>query len=219
MESGERLKLVREKLGFGGRNMRKFANEINYAQPSISAIESGLKPIPIKIAEILSNRYQINADWLLFEIGEMFSNDSSGNQQTDIENRPNVTFYNIEALAGTGMDVMKNEEVLDRWHIPSLVGDHIAVTIKGNSMESTLMDGDKVIAKRVESPEDIRHNGIYIIVYDGSPIIKRVYLVPGGLELRSDNVFFPAIIAEMPKIGDMYKVVGYYREFGIYFVS
>lgn len=219
MESGERLKLVREKLGFGGRNMRKFANEINYAQPSISAIESGQKPIPVKIAEILSNRYQVNADWLLFEIGEMFSNGTSGNQRSDIERKTNVSLYNIDALAGIGMDINKHEEIIERWYIPSLAGDHIAVTVKGNSMESTLMDGDKVIAKHVTSPEDIRHNSIYIIVYDGSPMIKRMHLVPGGVELRSDNVFFPAIIADMTKVGDMYKVVGYYRSFGVTLIT
>jgi hypothetical protein len=213
METGLRLKEVREKLGFGGRNMNKFSKIIDYPQPSLSAIESGTRPIPMLLAEILTNRYNVSSDWLLFGKGKMFVADDFPESNPPV--RWNVSLYNIDALAGIGMDINKHEEIIERWYIPSLAGDHIAVTVKGNSMESTLMDGDKVIAKHVTSPEDIRHNSIYIIVYDGSPMIKRMHLVPGGVELRSDNVFFPAIIADMTKVGDMYKVVGYYRSFNV----
>jgi phage repressor protein C with HTH and peptisase S24 domain len=143
-----------------------------------------------------------------------------GMQQVSLEydQKANVLFYDIEALAGNGLATMKNEQVVERWHIPSLIGEHIAVSISGNSMEPTLKDGDKVIAKRVLSAADIRHNTIYILVYDGAPVIKRVHLVPGGLELRSDNVFYAAVIADVTLVGDMYLVVGYYRDMGVFVV-
>jgi phage repressor protein C with HTH and peptisase S24 domain len=214
IERGSRLRQIRENLGFDGRKRSLFANVINYAQSNLGHMEVGRKDVPISIAEILSKKYNVSSDWLLFGIGSMYNDDTvKPGEISPI--RWNVSLFNIDALAGIGMDINKHEEIIERWYIPSLAGDHIAVTVKGSSMESTLMDGDKVIAKHVTSPEDIRHNSIYIIVYDGSPMIKRVHLVPGGVELRSDNVFFPAIIADMTKVGDMYKVVGYYRSFNV----
>jgi transcriptional regulator with XRE-family HTH domain len=69
MESGLRLREVREKLGFGGRNMNRFAKAIDYPQPSLSAIESGSRPISKVLATILTSRYNISSDWLLLEKG------------------------------------------------------------------------------------------------------------------------------------------------------
>jgi len=199
--------------------MNRFAKAIDYPQPSLSAIESGSRPISKVLATILTSRYNISSDWLLFGKGNMFNVEGMQQVSLEYDQKANVLFYDIEALAGNGLSVTKSEEVIERWHIPSLIGEHIAVSISGNSMEPTLKDGDKVIAKRVLSAADIRHNTIYILVYDGAPVIKRVHLVQGGLELRSDNVFYAAVIADVTLVGDMYLVVGYYRDMGFGVVS
>jgi transcriptional regulator with XRE-family HTH domain len=74
VERGFRLKKIREKLGFEGRSLSKFAEAIEYDQSNLSNMEKGKKTIPLTVVEMLFNRHNVSANWLLFGQGEIFMN-------------------------------------------------------------------------------------------------------------------------------------------------
>jgi phage repressor protein C with HTH and peptisase S24 domain len=211
IEKGERLKEIRNFLGYGGRKLSEFAGELDYYQSNLSKIENGERDIPTSLLEKLSKRYNISSDWLLYGVG---SQTLSSNETTALKatfDKPNVSFYDINALAGLSSGVDQFEHIAEKWYIPTLIGDHVAVNVSGNSMESTIFEGDKVIAKKVTSPSEMRHGEIYIFIYDGAPLIKRLHLDKGSVTLLSDNPFYDNIVADRDRISSVFRVVMHVR--------
>ena len=213
-EKGERLKKLREFLGFPGRKMSSFSSEIGYAQSNLSNIEAGIKDLPVTVAKALSDRYNVNANWLLFGKGEMIENSQMKISNLLEADKTNVSFYDIDVFAGYSSGGEQQENIIEKWQIPDLVGEHIAVTVKGNSMEGTLSQGDRVVAKEIKDNSEICHDSIYIIVYEGAPIIKRLCISKGAIELRSDNPFYKTIYADLDQISALFRVVLSIRTMG-----
>lgn len=65
-----RIKAVRKALGISQRN---FCNGIFLSHSFYAKIESGTRNPNERIYELISNRYNINKDWLITGEGEMFS--------------------------------------------------------------------------------------------------------------------------------------------------
>jgi phage repressor protein C with HTH and peptisase S24 domain len=192
--------------------MSKFAKEIEYAQPALSKIETGGKPLPITIAKKLSDRYNINSNWLLFGKGEMLL-EKSNDQLASF--KYNVKLFDIEAFAGIGTDIVQMEQVIEQWYIPGLFGDHFAVKISGTSMQGTLEHGDIIVVKKIEDFTEIKTNRIYLIICDGSPLVKRLIVSQNSIELRSDNPFHKpqSTHVDSEKISAVYKVISFLRNF------
>lgn len=65
--------------------------------------------------------------------------------------------------------------------------DQVVVTVRGRSMEPTLMDGDQVIVEPTSVPED--HSKIYLVKVNGEEhTLKRVEKKEDGLVLIGDNM-------------------------------
>lgn len=108
----------------------------------------------------------------------------------------------VSASAGGGALNEDAPEVLGHWRLPrSYIEDDLKmqensvhlVSVKGDSMNPTLSDGDKVLV-------DLQHRhpsppGIYIL-WDGSGLVaKRIEVVPGDtarIKLHSDNPLYSA---------------------------
>jgi DNA polymerase V len=64
--------------------------------------------------------------------------------------------------------------------------------VQGDSMRNAgIVNGDKVVVDRSLPPQ---HNRIVIAVVDGEYTIKRLFLKPGRIELRSENPAYPPIV-------------------------
>ena len=61
---------------------------------------------------------------------------------------------------------------------------YCAVRLKGDSMEPTYKDGDIIYV--TEKP-DVRDGQVAIVILDDEACLKRVYHIPNGLQLLSDN--------------------------------
>lgn len=69
------------------------------------------------------------------------------------------------------------------------VGCDFALRVRGDSMiGARLFDGDLVFIRR---QEDVDDGQIAAVVVDGHATLKRVYHVPGGLHLLSENPKYP----------------------------
>lgn len=67
-----------------------------------------------------------------------------------------------------------------------------AVRLRGDSMEPTYMDGDIIYVR--EQP-DVRDGQVAIVFLDDEAVLKRVYHIPNGLQLISDNNQYKPITA------------------------
>lgn len=104
-----------------------------------------------------------------------------------------VALYDIEAAAGDGRS-LEAEEVESTLYFPSeqlaaqgLDPAHVVgVKVRGDSMDSTLSDGDWVLVDR--SQREPKPEGVFLLLVHGERRIKRVQRVAGGAWLLiSDN--------------------------------
>jgi phage repressor protein C with HTH and peptisase S24 domain len=113
------------------------------------------------------------------------------------ENKPDfiqVPRYEIAASAGGGT-VVQSEQIVDfisfkeEWVRNSLgasAKDLALISVKGDSMEPTLSDGDLVLVDI--SSRTIEANAIYVLQFWGSLMVKRIQRkVDGTVVIKSDN--------------------------------
>lgn len=110
-----------------------------------------------------------------------------------------IPFYEVYASAGNGSVPIEGEHSPYSIDIhPQLLIDQgvpttnlFVMPVKGDSMESTLFDGDVVIVRReLESPRVLE--GVYVIRIDNQVFIKRIQYnkFDGYMQVDSDNTFY-----------------------------
>jgi len=125
---------------------------------------------------------------------------------------PNILFTNVEAFASNtiGVDLLEENE---RFHIPGVNGDLVAFNINGASMAPTILSGDMVICKPLETHTEMIDNEIYAVVSNHSVWVKRVQKCYDRhhkwthLKLISDNhIEFDPFIIEISEVQRLLKV-------------
>ena len=189
------------------------AKEIGSLRSSFSQYESGKTEPPLSICIKICTFFNIDLDSFIKKDLSL-ENIVIKNEkiiEKDVlfisNNTNNVKMYDIDAFASIVTSNQMAETVVEEFYLPNLVGSHVALRVKGNSMEVTLFDGDVIIAKECSSLAEISHNGIYLIVYDDTPIIKRIKIGSDQVILHSDNILHAPIIAEIDKFKKVFRVV------------
>ncbi len=114
----------------------------------------------------------------------------------------NINFVPMDIHAGNSkanLDEMVKDNQLEKFRFPSfmkLEGELFAFNVKGNSMENTILDGDLVICRKIDSPFDIVDGKVYVLLFKSEYVVKRLYkkifdkrIV--GIDLISDNEDYP----------------------------
>ena len=109
-----------------------------------------------------------------------------------------VPMLKMRASAGVGQIAIQGEpqredivSFREDWlrSIGLLPGRAEAMTAIGDSMEPTIRDGDLLLVDR--SIDRVVNHGIYVLVYNGAVLVKRVQLrLDGSLVLKSDNTIY-----------------------------
>jgi phage repressor protein C with HTH and peptisase S24 domain len=77
-----------------------------------------------------------------------------------------------------------------------------AIFVTGDSMETTLRDGDEIFVDRTPRPLE---DGVHVVFVDGALLVKRLHKRPGDIiALISDNQVYPEVLrpaAEVQVIG------------------
>ncbi|SHM64305.1 LexA family transcriptional regulator [Halomonas cupida] len=168
---------------------------------STSALSNWRKrgSIPIDECISLSVTHGVSLDWLILGKGPRESgNAPTGSQGLSISASPSeglcaISMYDIEAAAGDGRSLeqeniestlyFEGEQLAAQGLDPAHI---VGVKVRGDSMESTLADGDWVLVDRSDRPD--RPEGVFLLLVDGERRIKRVQRVAGGAwVLISDN--------------------------------
>lgn len=129
-------------------------------------------------ARALCHEYGVNESYLIDGEGTPFGFEIPSQQiQSDSAQLiGNILFTSTEAFAGTSVDVGGfAKEDHEYFSVPGLSGGGlVAFPINGNSMEPVINDGDTVICRELNSPQEIKDNKIYAIKSNGSLWVKYV---------------------------------------------
>ena len=122
----------------------------------------------------------------------------------------NIPVYEQAFSAGKGQYVPDSAEVLEYVAVPRdlrrFAQNLRAAYVRGDSMEPTLFDGDRIIF------DDLGYDGqdgIYAIVYNGAGFVKRLQRGKDVLKIISDNKLYD--IMEESGESDNFKIIGKVR--------
>ena len=107
----------------------------------------------------------------------------------------------VQASAGQGRLVDGEEPIGARWFDRAWLrkicrgkpNELSIITVSGDSMAPTLLDGDEVLVDPADAAQGVR-DGIYVLRRDDQLMVKRVALTPsaGALAIISDNPAYPS---------------------------
>jgi len=202
MELKERIKALRKALGL---SQSEFGKRLGKALRTIQNWELGVSKIPESELRLIAETFNISYHWLKTGEGEMFEKEK-GMRVEDIiyahqqKMKENYWLVPVVGRAGAGFpESPADVEVLGYVEVCKIAGikpnQLFAVEIHGNSMEPTLQEGDKVVAKIfVGNPFDINNNKIVVVANgDGELMVKRLRKLNGQIVLVSDNPAYPPL--------------------------
>jgi len=207
-ELAQRIKHLRKNiLKF---SQKDFAEKLMIGLRTLQYYESNEYPIPDKILRLISQIFGVSYEWLKTGQGEIFEKKPSIEEIILAEQRrikENSILVPLVGKAGAGFPQMKGDiEIIgyiETKKIPRVnPSDLIAVEVHGDSMEPTLQEGDKVIAKiYIGDGFDIPNRKIVIVAnQDGELLVKRLMKKDGLILLTSDNPNYPPIVPQEARI-------------------
>jgi repressor LexA len=207
MNVGERIKQIRQILGL---TQTEFASKIGITYKMLGLYERGAYEPSEKVLKLISSVFGVSYEWLKTGQGEIFEKKPSIEEIILAEQRrikENSILVPLIGKAGAGFPQMKGDiEIIgyiETKKIPRVnPSDLIAVEVHGDSMEPTLQEGDKVIAKiYIGDGFDIPNRKIVIVAdQDGELLVKRLMKKDGLILLTSDNPNYPPIIPQEARI-------------------
>ena len=189
----ERLKQL-----IGEAPVTTFSRKVEIGNSMVQKYLAGATPGIDKAAQI-AEKADVSLEWLITGKGSMQKDlrplrQSLADHSADgIEGYAMVPQLDVQASAGGGVIVEREDAVgqvafnpqwLRERHINPL-GARL-LTAKGDSMEPTIRNGDTLIVDT--SIEVAVDSAIYVLVYGGSLLVKRIFMKrDGAIILSSDN--------------------------------
>ena len=185
-----RLKIVRKELG--SISQSELADLIGIPSHKIRDTETGKVKISSAIATAIEEKFNYNFRWVLSGEGQK-KKEGRVKEAIGAYNGEQFKEVGVYALAGAGpaRDLVEHEPIemivvpKSFWK-PSIA----AIKVRGRSMEPLILDGAYLGIDRED--KWIISGEIYAvwIPYEGA-VIKRLYIDPERITLRSDNKDFP----------------------------
>ncbi|MGN0787081.1 MAG: LexA family protein [Christensenellales bacterium] len=182
MNTYERIKTLCEREGFSVSSICQHIPGLSINRSSITGWKNGAKPRPA-VVKAIAEYFNVSIDFLLCK--------------TDDPNESSVPTRNIEkesvkvpvfAQVAAGLPLFMSEDIVDYEEIPKAwlaKGEYFGLTIKGNSMEPRICDGDVVIVRKQPTCE----NGqVAIVAINGDEATcKKVSFHANGITLIPFN--------------------------------
>lgn len=205
---GQTLKELRVK---NGLSQHQAAEKVSSSAKSWSNWENGISLPSLDILEGISNLFGQSLDYILLgkkngiaiKESELFS--------------ASIPMLDIPAAAGLPYHIGEARflDDLPVIHWPGEVfkhGQHIAIQITGDSMETVLYSGEWVICKKLDDPiSQIRNGNIYVVVTHDGVVAKRVYNTVGdngSITLHSDNPVYQPYQQPIAEVLQVYQAKG-----------
>ena len=192
----ERIKKVRKFLGL---TQQEFGEKLGKSWKTINRWEAGEWEAPEIALKLIAQIFGVSYHWLKTGEGEMFEKPKEMRVEDIIyahqqKMKENYFLVPLVGKAGAGFPQSKGDvEILGYVEVRKISGvkpeQLFAVEVHGDSMEPTLQEGDKVIAKiYVGDGLDIPNRKVVVVVNaEGELYVKRLLKKEGRIFLVSDN--------------------------------
>jgi len=214
----ERLKVLIDDAG----SAEKLAKLSGVSSRNISKYLSGTDPSRTRLIK-LAKGSGVNLSWLAAgegpkDVGSViplvpensshYASDSLGNEYVLVPR------FKVSASAGGGA-IVQSEQIVDHlafkadWVRNALdvpAKDLSLISVKGDSMEPTLSNGDLILIDTGTSK--VEDNAIYVLRYNGTLLVKRVQrmVADGSIIIKSDNQAYDPEVIMGSAIEDLHVV-------------
>lgn len=180
-----------------GWTQEKLAEIMNVGKSTISMYENGNRTPDFETLEEIADIFNVDLN--------RFSTSNNTNQMASTGIMIPVLGY-----VRAGIPIEAVEEILDYEEISrdmARQGEYFALSIKGDSMEPKISEGDVVIVRRQETVE----NGEYavVLVNGNDATVKKFYKLENGIKLLSTNPSYDPFFYTADEVNSLpIRVVG-----------
>ncbi|MBP6567962.1 MAG: LexA family transcriptional regulator [Saprospiraceae bacterium] len=202
------------------KSIRQFALAVDYHPQNLNDIMKGKRDVTIELIKNAAEIYKINTQYIFTGLGSMFSDEEIVQHPS-----PAQQFKSLEKIVyvPTAAHAGYTEQFHDPVFLDDLVsfslpdykfqhGTYRCFDIMGDSMEPSLYAGDKVVCSQVDSNNfysSVRNNLVYVIVMDGSLVVKRVLnkvRENRTMMMLSDNSYYQPYEVAIEEIREIWHV-------------
>lgn len=130
------------------------------------------------------------------------------------EGTPVIPMLDAKAAAGYPAHIgnttyLQDMPAVQLPHFRFRTGNFIGLQISGDSMEDTILDGDYVFARQLNSIEDIRDGYVHLLVTGNEVVCKRLYNrveERGAIKVVSDNSIYGSYDVQVRDVLQLWRV-------------
>ncbi|MFT4831562.1 MAG: SOS-response transcriptional repressor LexA [Psychroserpens sp.] len=205
---------VRRDLGY---TQSEFAKLLGISSTTAD-IERGRTKLSGKVVAELLRQFKINPLWLFGESTNQYLATSNVSVipkvvTVDANENENMVLVNAKAAAGYPQNIQDTSwyRQLPAFDIPLPEfrnATYRGFQVEGDSMLPNLRPGEWVLAKAVESIQDISPNKMYVVVLHDAVLVKKLEKSPNGykMSLISLNETYPPYEVDMHQIQELWQV-------------
>ncbi|MET7029059.1 XRE family transcriptional regulator [Sediminicola luteus] len=205
---------VRRDLGYTQSEFAKLLGISN----TTADIERGRTKLSGKVVAELLRQFKINPLWLFGEGTNQYLATSNVSVipkvvTVDANENENMVLVNAKAAAGYPQNIQDTSwyRQLPAFDIPLPEfrnATYRGFQVEGDSMLPNLRPGEWVLAKAVESIQDVSANKMYVVVLHDAVLVKKLEKSPNGykMSLISLNETYPPYEVDMQQIQELWQV-------------
>lgn len=204
------------------RSGRQFALSLDYLPQSLSSMLKDKRDVPLETLRKAVEKYRFNPNYIFTGQGPMMLGEEDNkfrvlSVMTDQNGDERIVHVPVPAQAGYANE---SSEITFLQGLPSFslpdykykVGTHRSFDVAGDSMEPTLLEGDKVICSFLEPnlwENGIKDNHVYVFVTKSDVVVKRAtnkIKTNSALELCSDNSFYKPFTLPLSELKEVWSI-------------
>lgn len=205
---------VRRDLGF---TQAEFAEKLGISNTTAD-IERGRTKLSGKVVAELLKQFKINPLWLFGESNQQLLETSRVSVIPKVvtvnsSDRDNMVLVNAKAAAGYPQNIQDTSwyRQLPAFDLPIPEfrnATYRGFQVEGDSMLPNLRPGDWVLARAVESIDEVSPNKIYVVVLEDAVLVKKLDKLPGNtkLILISLNESYPPYEVSPQQLQELWEV-------------
>lgn len=210
----KRFTETRRELGY---TQAEFAELLGISSTTAD-IERGRTKLSGRVVAELLKKFKINPLWLFGESNQQYLETSRASVipkvvTVDSADRDNMVLVNAKAAAGYPQNIQDTSwyRQLPAFDLPIPEfrnATYRGFQVEGDSMLPNLQPGDWVLARAVESLEDINANKMYVVVLHDAVLVKKLERAPGNsrITLISLNESYPPYEVEPAELQELWEV-------------
>jgi len=202
------------------KSIRQFALNVDYHPQNLNDIIKGNRDVTVDLIRNAAETYRFNPQYIFTGLGSMFLDEDVMQQSAAQKSHVSLEkIVYVPTAAHAGYTDQFNDPVfmedLVSFSLPDYKfqhGTYRCFDIMGDSMEPSLYAGDKVVCSQVDSNNfysSVRNNLVYVIVMDGSLVVKRVLnkvRENRTMMMLSDNSYYQPYEVAIEEIREIWHV-------------